>query len=244
MLSASSELGNGSRIRGDLQDACERNLRRPVCKRRKRSRGAGQDADVKSKQQDEESRNRQAQNALTPRGYGELKSNHMENSLPLYPRIFAVVPSPSGFGIAVVEGVNSLVDWDVKRVRKNLNHGCMERVGKAVEFFEPHVLVMEDGARRSPRVRRLMRRITMFAKKRSIRVVVLSREQVRRTFFLEGFGNKDAVAALLAKRYPEELGPRLPPKRRAWMSEDHRMAMFSAVALALAFRFNRKSLGL
>jgi len=43
---------------------------------------------------------------------------------------------------------------------------------------------------------------------------------------------KHALAEHLASRFPEELGFRLPKKRRFWMSEDSRMDMFDAVALA------------
>lgn len=168
----------------------------------------------------------------------------MDKMLPIYPRILAIVPSASGFGLAVVEGVNSLVDWDVKRVRQDLNNGSMERIEKAVAFFQPDVIVMEEGTDRSSRVRALMKRIVTFAGKRDIQVVVLSRVQVRRVFFSDGLGTKDALAELLAQRFPDELAMHLPPKRRAWMSEDHRMAMFSALAVALAFRPNRQSFGM
>jgi hypothetical protein len=41
---------------------------------------------------------------------------------------------------------------------------------------------------------------------------------------------------IIAKRFPEELGSRLPPERKPWMSEDSRMNIFDAVALALVFR--------
>jgi len=52
-------------------------------------------------------------------------------------------------------------------------------------------------------------------------------------FFADGQGTKHALAEILAARFPEELGCRLPPKRRPWMSEDYRMDIFDAVALAL-----------
>ena len=52
---------------------------------------------------------------------------------------------------------------------------------------------------------------------------------------------KHALAVLLAARFPKELQTRLPPKRRPWMSEDYRMGIFDAVALAVAFQSTRKS---
>ena len=75
--------------------------------------------------------------------------------------------------------------------------------------------------------------ITAIARKQKIAVTLLSRQQVRRAFFSDGNGTKDAVAEILAKRFPEELGCRLPPKRRPWMSEAYQMGIFDAVALAL-----------
>ena len=44
-----------------------------------------------------------------------------------------------------------------------------------------------------------------------------------------------ALAEMLAGKFPEELASRLPPKRRPWMSEDPRMDIFDAVGLAVAF---------
>src|SRR6185437_3253315 len=166
----------------------------------------------------------------------------MNQILPTYPRILAIVPSSSGFGLAVVEGVNSLVGWEVKRVREDLNDGCNRKIKKAIAFYEPHVIVVEEGTMRSARMRALMKRIAVLAKKCGVQVVVLTKEQVRKTFFSEGLGSKDALAEIIAQRFPEELAGDLPPKRKEWMSEDHRIPMFMAVALALAFRRVHKTL--
>jgi len=53
-------------------------------------------------------------------------------------------------------------------------------------------------------------------------------------------GTKQEMAELLAKKFPDELASRLPPKRKPWKSEDKRMDIFDAVALAVAFRMERK----
>jgi len=53
-------------------------------------------------------------------------------------------------------------------------------------------------------------------------------------------GTKDGVAEIIAKQFPDELGSRLPPQRRPWTSEDYRMGIFDAMALALAFRKVKK----
>jgi hypothetical protein len=47
---------------------------------------------------------------------------------------------------------------------------------------------------------------------------------------------KQEMAELLARQFPDDLAARLPPKRKPWKSEDTRMDIFDAVALAFAFR--------
>jgi hypothetical protein len=70
---------------------------------------------------------------------------------------------------------------------------------------------------------------------------MFSQKRIRKAFFADGRGTKHALATQLANRFPEELGNRLPPKRRAWDSEDYRMGIFDAVALAVAFRLRKES---
>jgi hypothetical protein len=57
-----------------------------------------------------------------------------------------------------------------------------------------------------------------------------------KTFITDGQGTKHLLAEIMAKRFPAQLGLQLPPKRKPWMSEDSRMSIFDAVALALVFR--------
>ena len=67
--------------------------------------------------------------------------------------------------------------------------------------------------------------------------------QMKRAFLAEGQGTRHALAAIMADQFPEELGFRLPPKRRTWSSEDSRMDIFIAVALALLPQQKTKSMG-
>ena len=62
-----------------------------------------------------------------------------------------------------------------------------------------------------------------------------SRKQVNLGFFQDADGTKQALAEYLATRFPEELGFRLPRKRRLWTSEDYQMDIFDAVGLAQHF---------
>ncbi len=161
----------------------------------------------------------------------------MNKILPKYPRILAIAPSTRGFGYAVLEGHKELVDWGVKSVTGDKNARSIEKVEELIAHYNPHVMVLEDtlakGSRRSARIQALTKRLIAVAESRTIKVALFSQKQIRRVFFTDDRGTKHALAEIIAERFPEELGFRLPPKRRPWMSEDYRMAIFDAVALAL-----------
>ena len=155
-----------------------------------------------------------------------------------YLRVLAIAPSTRGFGFAILEGQDMLVDWGVKSVTRNKNTNSVAKVEELVTHYQPDVMVLQDieDSQRSARIKALSKKITDMAATRKVRVVLFSHGQVRQAFFPDGQGTKHALAEILAKRFPEELASRLPPKRRPWMSEDYRMDIFDAVALAVVFR--------
>jgi Holliday junction resolvasome RuvABC endonuclease subunit len=111
-------------------------------------------------------------------------------------------------------------------------------VEKLIAHYQPGVLA--KNSRRSPRIRKLCQQIIKMAVNRKISVKLFSRDQVMKTFIADGQGTKHAMAEMISNRFPEELGSHLPPKRKPWMSEDSRMNIFDAVALALVFRLKNK----
>jgi hypothetical protein len=159
---------------------------------------------------------------------------------PKHFRVLAISPSTRGFGFAVLEGEQTLVDWGVKHVGADKNARCLAKVKEMLVHYRPDAMVLQDhsrkDSRRSIRIRTLSRQIIALASKQKVGLVRISRDQVEGIFAPNGKGTKHARAELLSARFPEELGSRLPPKRRPWMSEDYRMHIFDAVALALALR--------
>ena len=150
--------------------------------------------------------------------------------------VLAVFPSTRGFGYAVMEGPNSLVDWGVKAVRSHQkNLGSLKRVRELVTFYRPDVVVLEDydghGSRRAKRIRVLINLVAAHATEERIPIASYSRSEVRACF---GLTTKRGIAEALVREFPE-LEPRLPPVRRIWMSEDVRMSIFDAAALAMTF---------
>ena len=164
----------------------------------------------------------------------------MKKIQPKHFRILAIAPSTRGFGFAVLEWQETLVDWGVKTVKGDKNVQSLAKVEKLITHYQPGTLVLEDASaknsRRSPRIRKLSQQIIKMAANRKASVKLFSRDQMMKTFIPDGQGTKHALAEILAKRFPEELGSRLPPKRKPWMSEDSRMNIFDAVALAMMFQ--------
>ena len=155
-------------------------------------------------------------------------------------RILAIAPSSRGFGFAVLEGRATLIDWGVKSVTGDKNAGTLKKVESLVSHYQPAVLVLQDaaakGSWRSSRIRKLTNKLVAMAANGKVKVALFSREQVKQAFFDDGKGTKYTIARILAGRFPEELGHRLPPKRKPWKSEDYRMGIFDSVALALTLR--------
>lgn len=151
-------------------------------------------------------------------------------------RILAIDPSTRGFGFAVLEGANRLIDWGTRSARKNKNDACRKKIADLIDCYQPDILVVENcvvkGSRRCLRVRRLIDAIAKLAGERKIRTRRISRKQVQAAFVETGTSTKHEIATVISKRFPE-LVPHLPPERKAWMSEDCRERVFGAVGMTL-----------
>jgi hypothetical protein len=159
-------------------------------------------------------------------------------------RILAIDPTHRGFGYVVIEGPDRLVDWGLCQQRSGQRSDAAHRVRDLVRRLVPDVLVIEDtghcDCRRSERVRRLLHDIAIAAATLEIRTRLVPATVVRARFAALGAKNKDAVARIVAARFPE-LARSLPPPRKPWQSEDERMAVFDALALTLEVRNPRAS---
>jgi hypothetical protein len=154
-------------------------------------------------------------------------------------RILAIAPLSRGLGYAVLEGPDKLVACGNKAILRDKNAKALAWVNRFIQFYQPDVLVLPNvtaaDTRRATRIKTLHRKIVAWAGKRPLKVRLVSVTQVRIQLLDAAKGTKFAVAQTLAGKFPAELGKRLPPKRRPWMSEDPRMDIFDAVGLAVAF---------
>src|SRR5882762_2685211 len=127
--------------------------------------------------------------------------------------VLAIDPSTRGFGFAVLEGPNRLIDWGVKETKKNKNTRTLTLIEELIDRYQPSVIVVEDyagkGSRRCRRIQGLINDISKFASKRKIRVRSFSRVKVKHAFPESGASTKQEIATAIAVRFPE-LAPRLP----------------------------------
>lgn len=153
-------------------------------------------------------------------------------------RVLGIDPYSRGFGFAVLEGPDSLIDWGIKEIREETkNTRCLADVEALIDRYRPDVIAVEDytarGSRRCERVRELIFEVLKLATRRKIKIKTVSRARVQRAFFETGARTKHQIATAITKRFPE-LGPYLPPERKCYMSEDPRMSVFDAVGWGMA----------
>lgn len=157
-----------------------------------------------------------------------------------YKRVLSLDLTSRGFGFAVLEQPDSLLDWGVKQVKKDKQAGCLSLTARLMQLYQPEVLIVEncdaEGSKRCPRVKHLIEKLCEHAKERGIESCRVSPNTVRSVFSPVGADTKYAIAKIIAGRIPE-LAFRLPPIRKAWMSEDYRMSFFDAVAFALTYYY-------
>lgn len=169
------------------------------------------------------------------------QSDRSNQNAPHVRRVLAIDPTSRGFGYAVLEGSDRLIDWGVVEVRPWTLSGCLRRVSDLIEGLRPTVIVTEDirgrESRRGQRAREVITSIEAKAQQSGISYRAVPRNRVRQVFRAEGAQNKHQIARAIANRFPELL-PTLPRKRKCYSSEDERIGVFGSIAYALVSRKN------
>lgn len=154
-----------------------------------------------------------------------------------YNRALGIDPTSRGFGFAVLEQNGNLVDWGTRQTPShNRNARCIAAVLTLIRKYEPDVLALEDcsadGSRRCSRVQALIRTLRRRATEHTLSVRLVGPRELREPCSDKQRATKHEIAQMLAARF-SALARQLPPRRKPWMSEDPRMGIFDAVALAV-----------
>jgi hypothetical protein len=152
--------------------------------------------------------------------------------------IMAIYPNARGFAYIVFDGPLSPVDWGISDLHgAEKKETCIRRVDKLLKVLNPDVLVLRDPVgldRRGGQLCMLIPLIEEVAKGRGIATTRVSRREIQRTFaFLES-PTRSAIVQTIAKHIPV-FDRYVPPQRKIWQSEDRRMGLFDAAALAQAY---------
>lgn len=148
-------------------------------------------------------------------------------------RVLAIDPCSKGFGFAVLEAPDRLVDWGVACVWSGNSEAFLARVDAMIQRYSPTCIAIEavpDSPRRARTVRHL-RAIECYLRASSLPAAVIPAQQIR-ALVCHSRATKHDLALHIAKAFPE-LAPWCPPRRLPWKSEDARMHIFDAVALAI-----------
>ena len=154
-------------------------------------------------------------------------------------RIFALDPTTKGFGYAILETPFRLVDWGLAHVSGEKESGAVARFEDLLDQFRPDIVILEDpsapGSRRRPRVQKLLEKLQETARESGIAVHAIPRLAVIECFSSpDERATKYSITEHLAETFPE-LAVKVPRRRKAWQSEDERMATFDALALAVTY---------
>jgi hypothetical protein len=151
-------------------------------------------------------------------------------------RILALDVHPRRFGYVVLETPDRLLDWGVRSHRRKGDSAevLIRRLRPLLHLWRPSTLVLRNGpsTTQGPHQRRdrLLKRIVAEAKNHRVLVRILKKGS--------GAGRGDGLTKYEnAQRVAEQFSGlrwKMPPKRKTWESEDYRMCMFTAAALAMA----------
>lgn len=156
-----------------------------------------------------------------------------------YDLVLAIHFQSTGFAFVLFEGWLAPVDWGVYDARgASKSARCLDRINSLIALHTPDVLVLQDtsasGTRRARRIRELSQDATELADELGMLVRTYSRARIIECFEEFGTVTKQGIAEAIAKHIPA-LSLYLPPARKRWMSENPRMGIFDAAALAWMF---------
>ena len=152
--------------------------------------------------------------------------------------VLALYPFSRGFAYVLFEGPTSPFAWDIREIKeKHKSEKTLAEIKALIGKYLPMVVVIEeeDGkCRRGERIKKLYRKIVKLAEKEDMGLYRFTYEDILEHFMSMPSATKREIALAVAKKIPG-FAHRMPPPRKAWMSQDPRQALFDAAALGLTF---------
>jgi len=148
-------------------------------------------------------------------------------------RLVGVEIRASGYGFVVLEGL-TVLDSGIRTCSQPGFDQCLgDRFLRILRMYDPTAVIVRGRvAARSEKRSVVQSAIRKVVKQQGSVVVVVGPAVLQRFFRKYNGRTKYDVAQCVANLLPD-LAWKLPRKRRAWHSEDHRTAIFDAAAAAL-----------
>jgi len=151
-------------------------------------------------------------------------------------RYIAVHVRPRSIGFVVVENA-IVIDSGTRFCDQTQFDDCLgNRFDRLLQMYKPFSVIVK-GSRSvgaGPRRRTVISAIKRGAVRRSVPLISVKPTQVQKYFLRYDARTKYQIAETIGKRMPE-LAWKLPHKRKPWESEHHRMSIFDAAAVAMAY---------
>lgn len=148
--------------------------------------------------------------------------------------MLSVYATHRGFGFILFRNAAWPLDWGTTDAKGKHPAESLKRIQELITQYEPDVLIVEDvtHSRRGIRATQFISKVAQLGARANISISRYSRSQIQQVFSLFSAKTKLEIAIKIASWLPQ-LAARMPPNRKPWMSEDSRMAIFDAAALAL-----------
>jgi hypothetical protein len=151
-------------------------------------------------------------------------------------RILAIDVRPHWFGYAIFEAPMQLLDFGLSGFSSLA--GAESRFVSLATTFRPGLVIlrrMQPGNRRGQHsTKAIVHSLRGLSYRFSIRVKYMSDTQLRHYFRITDVRNKQQMATLLARTFPE-LSWKLPAPRKRWQHEHKNMPIFDGVELGMAY---------
>ncbi len=154
----------------------------------------------------------------------------------IFIRYLGVDVRPRGFGFVVIENT-SVLDSGTRMCDRCGFENCLEqRFARILQAYIPSIVIIRTVSDRPSEPKRLaiLKGIKNQTKQHEIEVVRKGPAAIRRHFGRRNANTKYEIAQAVTTILPE-LAWKLPRKRRAWETENHRMSIFDAAAAVVAF---------
>ena len=147
--------------------------------------------------------------------------------------IVAIDPMPRGLAYVFFEH-GSLLDFGARWLRGEIS--ALAVLDSLLDGCAADLLIVEDpeaaGCRLGPRARMFLKDSIKHVRRRGIAVEVVARAEVKKSWQEAGVRSREAIAPLIASRFPE-LQPLVPPRRKVYVTESDRANIFDAMTLLL-----------